>query len=195
MKGCSIPTSIDFTKVLPTTIRDHICPAENGTDVEPTSEEAVPSNCISSPSQIATQEFIVLSLFSTPHWVKRLLSNAEILSIMDSPVQVTMAVNEDSYMVGQSDNEEALVSLVTPLKTIQEATRILFGFQIHKEERYVYDSARLGPLIPGLLDVYAEIDQANVEKMMIRRQTLRFGMNKPFMFQMMKSLRIWICGW
>ena len=166
-KGCAIPTTITFTKGLQTSIRDHIHPAEGGKTVEPLCQEALPSTGISSLSQVATKEFIVPSLFSETHWVKRLLSNAEILSALDSPVQVTKAVNKDDHIIGLSDDDEWLVQLITALKTIQEATRILFGFHIYKEEQHtipIYDSTRLGPLIPGLQGIYSERDQARVAK-------------------------------
>ena len=166
-KGCVLPTTVEFTKGVQTTIRDHICPAEKGSTIEPSSKEALPSTGLASLSQVATEEFIVPSLFSSTHWVKRLLSNAEILSILDSPVQVTKAVNSDHHMIGLSDDDSALVQLITPLKTIQEATRMLFGFRIHEEERHIipiYDTTRLAPLIPGLQDIYTEIDQAKVAK-------------------------------
>ena len=166
-KGCAVPTTINFTKGLKSSIRDHIQPAEGGTPVEPSSQEALPSTGISSLSQVATKEFIVPSLFSKTHWVKRPLSNAEILSVLDSPVQITKAVNKDKHMIGLSDDDEGLVQLITPLKIIQETTRILFGFQIHKEEQHtipIYDATRLGPLIPGLQDIYSEIDQSRVAK-------------------------------
>ena len=166
-KGCAVPATIEFTKGLQTTIREHIYPAEGGEAVEILSKEALSSTGIASLSQLPTKEFIVSSLFSKTHWVKRLLSNAEILYVFGSPVQVTKAVSTEDHMVGLSDDDGSLVRLITPLKTIQEVIRILFGFHIHKEEQHIipiYDTTRLGPLVPGLQDIYSEIDQARVAK-------------------------------
>ena len=116
---------------------------------------------------ITTSEFIVPSLFSKTNWVRRRLINAAILSIMDSPVQITKAVNDKSIDTNFNQDKKLAQSLI-PLKTIQDATRILFGFKVPKEEKHtipVYDINRLGPEFSGgLLDIYSEIDQARVAK-------------------------------
>ena len=54
------------------------------------------------------------------------------------------------------------------MKTIQEASRILFGFNVLKEKRHtipLYNINRLGPEFSGeLLDIYSDIDLAKVAK-------------------------------
>ena len=84
---------------------------------------------------ITTAEFVVPSLFSKTNWVRRRLTDAEILSTLDSPVQITKAVNDKSIDTKLNQDKMVTLSLI-PLKTIQEATRILFGFNIPREEKH-----------------------------------------------------------
>ena len=74
---------------------------------------------------IVAGSFVAPSLFSHSKWVTRNLSNAEILSIMDSPVQLSKRVNEEELDIPLSEIPEKM-ELVAPLKILQEATRIFF---------------------------------------------------------------------
>ena len=145
---------------------DHICPVESGIPVDPSSSGALSSKGITTMRNVVNHEFIVPSLFSKTHWVRRRLTNAEILSTLDSPVQITKAINDKKVDIKCFQKEEVVKTLI-PLKTIQEATRILFGFSIPKEEKHVipiYDVNRLAPEVLGLQDIYSEIDQAKAAR-------------------------------
>ena len=149
---------------------DHICTAEGGISIDPLSANSRSAKCLvkclASLQDIVSDEFIVPSLFSKAQWVNRHLTNAEMLSLFDSPVQVTKAVNSDRIDTGFFQNKD-MVKILIPLKTIQEVSRILFGFANPREERHtilIYDSARLAPEIFGLQDIYSEIYQAKVAK-------------------------------
>ena len=86
---------------------------------------------------------------------------------MDSPVQITKAVNKNDISTRLRLSKELAQNLIPLKTTIQEASRILFGFEVPKEERHVipiYDVARLGPEVAGLENIYSEIDQAKVAK-------------------------------
>ena len=165
-KGCGVDRNVEISEGIPSSVADHVCPVESGTSVDPLSNRELSSKCITTMRNIVNNEFIVPSLFSKTHWVKRRLTSAEILSTLDSPVQITKAVNDKKLDIKLDQNDEVVQTLI-PLKTIQETSRILFGFSIPKEERHViplYDVYRLAPEILGLHDIYSEIDQAMVAR-------------------------------
>ena len=166
-KGCGIADHVEMSTGISSSVMDHICPAENGTSSDPSSTDARSSKGLSSMSTIISSEFIVPSIFSKTNWVRRKLTSAEILSILDSPVQISKAVNNNTIDTKFERHHDIAKTLI-PLKSIQEASRILFGFKTPKEERHtipLYDVNRLGPeLSAGLVDIYTEIDQAKVAK-------------------------------
>ena len=133
LKGCGVDKNVEISKGISSSVADHVFPVESGTPVDPLSSDERSSKCITTVRDIVNDEFIVSSLFSKTHWVKRRLTNAEILSTLDSPVQITKAVNDKKLEINFNQNED-LVETLIPLKTIQEASRILFGFSIPKEE-------------------------------------------------------------
>ena len=69
--------------------------------------------------------FLAPSLFSHTKWVTRNLSNAEILSVMDSPVQITKRVNKEELEIHRSEIVDTLEHMV-PMKVLQEANSLLF---------------------------------------------------------------------
>ena len=157
---------VETSRGIASSVVDHICPVESGKPIEQLSREARPAKCLATLPDLVHDEFIVPSLFSKTHWVKRLLTNAEILSTLDSPVQITKSVNDKRLDTNFSQNKFMVQNLI-PLKTIQEASRILFGFSISREERHIipiYDINRLATEAVGMQDIYFEIDQAKVAK-------------------------------
>ena len=172
-RGCDIAEKVEFALGIPSTIGDHICPMENGkTVVCPLDACALAdSTAINSKSVVdistATQgEFIVPSLFAKTKWVERQLTDAEILSVMDTPVRITKAVNESPSNIDLKNKVE-LVEKMIPLKILQEVSRLLFKFDIPKQRAHtipIYDVMRLGPGVSGLDAIYDQIDQAKVAK-------------------------------
>ena len=166
-RGCGVMGQVELSTGISSLVKDHICPVNNGTSIDPSSIEGKSSKGISSMEHVTTAEFIVPSLFSKTNWVRRRLTDSEILSTLDSPVQITKAVNDRS-IDSKLNQDKGLALSRIPLKTIQEVTRIFFDFNIPKAEQHtipIYDIKRLGPTFTsGLLDIYSEIDQAKVAK-------------------------------
>ena len=165
-KGCGIQCPVNMSQGIAASVMDYVYPAESGTSIEPLSTRARPSKCTASLEEILTEDFIVPLLFSKTNCVHRRFTDAEVLSMLDSQVLITKAVNENNISTELRENKELAQNLI-PLIRIQEASRILFRFEIPKEERHVipiYDVARLGPEVTGLQDIYSEFDQAKVAK-------------------------------
>ena len=174
-KACEIDKEISFSKGIPSTVMDHICPMEIGEEFDPlktntvSDEKAINSlegNAIYPIKAIVTGSFVAPYLFSHSKWVTRNLSNAEILSIMDSPVQLSKRVNKEKLDIHLSEVSEKM-ELVVPLKILLEATRIFFNWRPpvdRPHELPIYDVNRLGLKLLGLDHIYQEIDQALVAK-------------------------------
>ena len=174
-KACEIDKDVSFTKGIPSTVMDHVCPMEIGEKYEPIKTHTTISegdtkllegNARYPIKAIVTGTFVTPSIFSHSRWVTRKLSNAEILSILDSPVQLSKRVNEEKLDIHLSEIPDKL-DLVAPLKILQEATRIFFNWRAPVERPHavpIYDVNRLGLKLVGLEHIYQEIDQALVAK-------------------------------
>ena len=177
-KGCELSSKPVLAKGIPSTIKDHVSPLGQGrvaADPNSISFEPDPKgNILSStttPSlkQVSTCSFVVPSLFSKSNWTERNLSNSEMLSIVDTPVQITKAVDALSPKAFclRTGRKNSAFQQVVPLKSLQEVTRLLFRFDSPKPKLHtipIYDVMRLGPEIEGLSDIYEEINQARVAK-------------------------------
>ena len=174
-KACEIDEDVSFTKGIPSRAMDHICPMEIGETHEPlkayttTSEgstKLLEGSAIYPIRAIVAGTFVAPSIFSHSRWVTRNLSIAEILSIMDSPVQLSKRVNEEKLDIHLSEIPDKM-ELVAPLKILQEATRIFFKWRAPVERPHevpIYDVNRLGLNLVGLEHIYKEVDQALVAK-------------------------------
>ena len=170
-KACNISNETTFVSGIPATVLDHICPMTTGTIYDPLIDHTTTrgdvtkflnGKAIYPIRAIATGTFIVPAIFSNTNWVSRKLSNAEILSIMDFPVQLNKRVNENDLDIQLSEIIDIL-ELVIPVKTLQEATRLLFDWDVPIERPHeipLYDINRLGFKIDGLDQIYEEINQS-----------------------------------
>ena len=98
------------------------------------------------------------SLFSKTKSVHHHLSDAEVLSILDAHVQVTKKINNMSPIMLR--NRVELMKNFAPLKTLQEATRILFGWSRPVERSNtipIYDVNCLGLKLEGLDYIYEKL--------------------------------------
>ena len=172
-KGCGLSEEVVFANGIPSTIGDHICPMENGDPIvcpfgscDMADSTALSSKAVANVQTAIGSKFIVPSLFSKTKWVERHLTDAEVLSVMDTPVKVTKAVNESDTKINLKEKAD-LVGKMIPLKTLQEVGRILFKFDLPKQREHtipIYDVMRLGPGISGLDAIYDQIDQAKAAK-------------------------------
>ena len=174
-KACGVAKNTSFAKGIPATVMDHVCPMKIGhtfdplNDVNPTVDGTTKffdGTDIYPIRAIASKLFMTPALFSHTNWVTRRLSNAEILSILDSPVQVTKRINEEDLGFHMSEITDTLEH-VAPVKVLQEATRIFFNWDAPIERPHtipVYDVTRLGLKLEGLDNIYNEINQSLVAK-------------------------------
>ena len=174
-KACCVSKDPTFMQGIPSTVMDHICPMKTGHDFDPLlsnnatgdgTTQFLDVSVIHPIRAIAVGSFLTLSVFSQTNWVTRNLSNAEILSVMDSPVQITKQVNKEDLDIHLSEKVETLEHMI-PIKVLQEATRLLFDWEVPVERPHitpVYDVNHLGLTLEGLENIYDEIDQAQVAK-------------------------------
>ena len=174
-KACEVAENPSFSKGIPATVMDHICPMGTGHTVDPSHDfvsdtegntKLLDVAAIHPIRAIASESFVTPSLFSHTNWVTRILSNSEILSILDSPVQITKRLKKEDLDIHMSEIVDTLEH-VAPVKVLQEATRILFNWDPPVERAHtipVYDVNRLGMELEGLEDIYYEINQSQVAK-------------------------------
>ena len=116
-------------------------------------------DCARPIKETAEPKFVLPSLFSKTRWVHRHLSDAELLSILDAPVQGTKRINEIEKI---NLREQAdLLEKVAPLKVLQEATGIFFDWAPPIERPHtilIYDVNRFGLKLEGLEFIYEEIN-------------------------------------
>ena len=161
-KACGIQDKMVFSKGIPSAVLDHICPLQSGAVFDPIHDANVTGatrflsgDCARPIKVMLESEFILPSLFSKTNWVHRYLSDSELLSILDVPVQVTKWIDEKDKINLRDQGE--LLNKVVPLKVLQEVTRILFGWAPPIERSHIipiYDVNRLGLKLEGLEFIY-----------------------------------------